>query len=329
MDFRTPVKFEKALFPFSYSTSVFLIGSCFAENIGEKLDAAFFPVDINPFGTIYNPASVASGLRMLLDRKQLNRTDLFFHAGSFHSFTHHSRFSDPSADVCLKKINERLISSAETLRNADRLIVTLGTAWVYELKANGQIVTNCHKLPEKEFIRRRLSVSEIVADWDMLLTDLLQENPNLKVLLTVSPVRHWKDGAHGNQLSKATLLMVVDELRRLYPEVIDYFPAYEVMMDELRDYRFYADDMLHPSSLAIDYLWNCFLEQYITPESKKLLVELQELEKAVKHRPFYMESEAYQIFLLRTIEKAERLYAQIGTSKLLTVINELKNRLSK
>ncbi|MDD2438086.1 MAG: GSCFA domain-containing protein [Massilibacteroides sp.] len=328
MEFRTLVKFEKALFSFSYSTSILLTGSCFAENIGEKLESAFFSVDANPFGTVYNPASVAFGLRLLLGKKHFEATDLFYHAGAFHSFHHHSRFSASTSEACLQKINDRMLASAETLRKADRLIVTWGTSWVYVWNNNGQIVTNCHKLPEAEFTRKRLSVAEIVTDWNMLLTDLLRDNPSLKILFTVSPIRHWKDGAHGNQLSKATLLLAVDELRRNYPDTVDYFPAYELMMDELRDYRFYADDMLHPSSLAVDYIWKRFSEHYLISEAKTLMAELQELEKAVRHRPFQPEGEAYRAFLKRTLEKAERLYPRVGSRKLLIMIDELRNKIS-
>lgn len=327
MDFRTQVKSEKAPFTFSHATPIVLMGSCFAENIGERLDDHFFQVDINPFGTLYNPASVAKGLRMLVNGTQLKSSDLFRHEDTFHSFTHHSRFSAATEEGCLRKINERLLSSATALREAERLVVTFGTAWVYKLKSDGRIVGNCHKLPEKMFERVRLTVDEIVEDWRSVLQTLRQENTELKILFTISPVRHWKDGANGNQLSKATVLLAVDELRRLYPADVAYFPAYEIMMDELRDYRFYADDMLHPSSLAVDYIWETFSNSYLTTDSRVLLKELAAIRRALNHKPFNPENEPYRSFLKQTIEKAENLNRTIGKDRLSPIIKMLEGRL--
>ena len=207
-----------------------MMGSCFAENIGRKLEENKFSVDINPFGTLYNPASVAEGLRMLLRPEYFTPGDLFQHEGIYHSFTHHSRFSAPSEEECLGHINSRLSESSDFLRKATRLVITLGTAFVYRLKSDGRIVSNCHKLPEKMFDRQLLTVGEIVAEWKGLLLSLWEQNPELKILFTVSPIRHWKDGAHGNQLSKATLLLAIDALQKEFPEHTAYFPAYEIMM---------------------------------------------------------------------------------------------------
>lgn len=246
MELYTRILLPKARFSFSYEDRVVMMGSCFAENIGRKLEENKFSVDINPFGTLYNPASVAEGLRMLLRPERFTSGDLFRHEGVYHSFTHHSRFSAPSEEECLDHINSRLSQSSDFLRKATRLVITLGTAFVYRLKSDGRIVSNCHKLPEKMFDRQRLSTQEIVEDWKPLLLALWEQNPALKILFTVSPIRHWKDGAHENQLSKATLLLATDALQKDYPGRIAYFPAYEILMDELRDYRFYADDMLLP-----------------------------------------------------------------------------------
>lgn len=327
MDFRTQVKPEKVSFTFSHHTPILLMGSCFAENIGERLDNHFFPVDVNPFGTLYNPASVAEGMRLLMKGKQFQSADLFFHEGVFHSFTHHSRFSASTAEVCLRKINERMQSSGIALRKAERLVVTFGTAWVYKLKSDGQVVGNCHKLPDKMFERVRLSVDEIVADWHSLIDTLRTENPSLKLLFTVSPVRHWKDGANGNQLSKATLLLAIDELRNRYPDQVGYFPAYEIMMDDLRDYRFYTDDMLHPSSLAVDYIWESFAASYLTDQSKNLLKDLAEIRRALNHKPFNPENDAYRTFLKQTMEKAERLNKIMGEDRLSPVLKMIDDRL--
>ena len=267
----TTIDIPKGPFGFGYEEPIMLMGSCFAENIGERLSDNQFKTDLNPFGTLYNPASVASALKRLLHPVPFTTTDLFQQDGVYHSFAHHSRFSSTSEADCLEQINNRLNDSATFLTKASRLIITFGTAYVYQLKSSGEVVTNCHKLPEKLFERSMLSVETITEEWQILLQQLWQHNPLLKVLFTVSPIRHWKDGAHGNQLSKATLLLAIDQLQQRFPKQIHYFPAYELMMDELRDYRFYADDMLHPSPLATDYIWERFKESLLTNEALKLL----------------------------------------------------------
>lgn len=307
MELYTRIWIPKAPFLFSLPERILLLGSCFAENIGERLAGNKFNVDINPFGTLYNPASIAAALRRLLHPESFCADDLFQHEGAYHSFAHHSRFSSTSNEECLKNINDRMQSSSEEFRQTTYLVATLGTAYVYRLKSSGEVVANCHKLPEKMFDRSMLSVAEIVAEWKELLIELWKQKPELKVLFTVSPIRHWKDGAHSNQLSKATLLLAVEELRAAWPERIAYFPAYEIMMDELRDYRFYATDMLHPSELAIDYIWQRFAENYLSDETKGILKEWGEIQKAINHRPFQPQSEAYKRFISQTLLKMERI----------------------
>lgn len=201
MEFYTHITIPKTPFTFSYTVQTVLLGSCFAENIGKKLEENKFKTDLNPFGTLYNPSSIAEAIRMLLQPEQFTGDDLFQHEGIYHSFSHHSRFSSPSETECLANINRRLFSSADTILKAQRMILTFGTAWVYKLKSSGKVVSNCHRLPEKMFDRQLLTVGEIVAEWKSLLLSLWKQNPELKILFTVSPIRHWKDGAHGNQLS--------------------------------------------------------------------------------------------------------------------------------
>lgn len=307
MELYTAIKIPKPPFRFSWQERILLLGSCFAENIGVKLADNKFNVDINPFGTLYNPASIAAALRMLLHPERFTVNNLFQHEGVYHSFTHHSRFSSTSETECLENINDRLFSSAQEIRKTGYMVITLGTAYVYRLKSSGQVVANCHKLPEKMFDRSMLSVAEIVSEWKELLLSLWEQCPDLKILFTVSPIRHWKDGAHGNQLSKATLLLAADTLQTAYPERIAYFPAYEIMMDELRDYRFYATDMLHPSELAVDYIWQRFTENFLSDETKGFLKEWAEIQKAINHRPFQPKSEAYKRFISQTLLKMKRI----------------------
>ena len=254
-----------------------------------------FQTDVNPFGTLYNPASISHALRRLIQSQPYEDKELFSAGGMFHSFDHHSRFSALTAEACLTQINTRLDYSARFLRQ------------FYREKESGTIVGNCHKLPERYFIRQRLTVEEIVDDWKSLLQELKDINPELKILFTVSPIRHWKDGAHGNQLSKAALLLAIDELNRLFPEQTSYFPSYEIMMDELRDYRFYADDMLHPSTQAIEYIWEQFVAYEVDPESQNILKDCLEIQKAIAHKPFNPDSDAYQKFILQTLLKIDRL----------------------
>ncbi|MFA6768790.1 MAG: GSCFA domain-containing protein [Parabacteroides sp.] len=303
----TQITFSKAPFLFSHKEPCILLGSCFVESIGKKLEESKIPTDLNPFGTLYNPASIAQAVRILLRPERFTAKDLFFSNDTYQSFSHHSRFSSPSQDECLKNINERLFSSASSIRNCKRMIITFGTAWVYKLKSNNRIVANCHKLPEKMFDRTRLSVDSIVEEWKELLLSLWEQNPELKILFTVSPIRHWKDGAHNNQLSKATLLLAIEQLQTEFKEQTFYFPAYEIMLDELRDYRFYADDMFHPSALAIEYIWQRFIEKMMTNDSQQIIREWSEIQKAINHKPFQPQSEAYKQFILQTMLKMKRL----------------------
>ncbi len=307
MDLQTLVTFQRPSFFLSYEEEHLLLGSCFVENIGRELEALRFRTDLNPFGVLYNPASIAAALRRLLHPVPYKASDLFQRDGIYHSFDHHSRFSSPSGEDCLQMINGRLRTSGEGLYHVGRLIITFGTAYVYRLKSTGQVVANCHKLPEQSFLRTRLTAEEVTDEWKDLLPALWKANPSLKILFTVSPIRHWKDGAHANQLSKSTLLMAIEELRNLFPERTDYFPAYEIMMDELRDYRFYADDMIHPSPLAVRYIWERFGDHYFTEETRTVIKEVEEIERALSHKPFNPGSPAHKRFLMQTLLKMERI----------------------
>lgn len=327
MQLYTTVRIPEPPFRLSVQERVLLLGSCFVENIGVKLSEGKFDIDMNPFGTLYNPASIAAAIRMLLHPERFTADDLFHHEGVYHSFTHHSRFSSPSATECLNNINDRLFASAEKIRSTRSMVVTLGTAYVYRLKTTGEVVANCHKLPEKMFSRSMLSVEEIVSEWKGLLLSLWEQCPEMKLIFTVSPIRHLKDGAHGNQLSKATLLLSVDALRESFPERVAYFPAYEIMMDELRDYRFYADDMLHPSELAVDYIWQRFTESYLSDEAKTFLKEWSEIWRAINHRPLHPESKSYKDFLSQTLLKLERLSGKFPSFDCTEEMEVIKSKL--
>ena len=299
--FSTPVNIPPSDVKISYHHPLMTLGSCFAENIGKRLSDAFFRVEINPFGVLYNPVSVAQSIKRLVSNDEFTSNDVFENQSLWHSFSYSSLFSGVTAEECVKNINERLLHAREFIQRADFLLITLGTAWVYEDVQSGKVVANCHKLPANHFTRRRLTVEEIVVELSAVLLELKAKNESLNVIFTVSPVRHWKDGAHANNVSKATLHLAVEQLKEKLP-FTHYFPAYEIQMDELRDYRFYASDMLHPSQTAVDYIWKRFAETYFDKETEELKKQLEQLRADLHHRPLHPQSNEYQSFL-KNIDK--------------------------
>ena len=274
------------------------MGSCFSENMGQKLIDQKFNVDMNPFGILYNPESIGNSLRILLEKSVFTEADLFQDQGLWNSFSHHSRFSDTNPEVALEKINSRIQSSHNFLKKADFLMITLGTSWIYKLINSGQVVANCHKVSAAQFDRYRLKVNEIVDTYEALLEKLWAFNPNLKVIFTVSPIRHLKDGAIENQLSKSTLLLAIDRVISKFSDCCCYyFPAYELMMDELRDYRFYAEDMIHLSPLAINYIFERFTKSMFTVESMEIATEVLKVRKAMEHRPVNPQTAEFRKFI--------------------------------
>ncbi|MCZ4695616.1 GSCFA domain protein [Ancylomarina euxinus] len=324
--FRTKVNIPRSEFDFGYQKNAVMMGSCFVENIGAQLKSYKYQVDVNPFGVIYNPVSVCSSLRLLMEEKEFLEDDLNFHNDLWFSFYHHSKFSNSDLSLCLSDINDSIKKSSQELKEADFLFITFGTAWVYELLSSGKIVSNCHKLPAKDFNRYRLDVDEIVSIYKDLLVELLVFNPKIKVVFTVSPIRHWKDGANGNQLSKATLLLAVEQLSELFDQV-SYFPSYEIVMDELRDYRFYTDDMLHISNSAIKYIWQRFLETYLSEESKQIQKQVEKFILAANHRPFNVTSESHQTFIKSSLAKLHGFLRVNPTINMDEVIGNLERNL--
>jgi len=306
MKFRTEVIIENAGFEVNHQSNILFLGSCFAENIGTMLEKSRFKTDINPFGILYNPLSIAQSIDFLFTNKQFSINDLVNHEGVWHSFSHHSRFSGLNAEEVLETMNKRMQVSADFLRKTDYLFITLGTAWVYFLKQTGKVVSNCHKLHNNIFTRELTSVEKIVNELSKQLEQLLILNKKLRIIFTVSPVRHWKDGALGNQLSKATLLLAINALQKQFSRV-SYFPAYEIVMDDLRDYRFYADDLLHPNSQAIEYIYEKFASCYFSKETNELNAEIQAVERAKAHRPFNPTTQNHQTFLDKLNKRIEIL----------------------
>jgi hypothetical protein len=306
-DFRTKVDIKPYPISLNYSTPALFCGSCFTENIGSILIERKMPVLINPFGVVYNPISVKLVVESIIRVKPFEESDLKFRNGLWYSYLHHTSYSSPIKEKCLESINDDLLKASEFSKGIKYLLVTFGTARVYFLKENNQPVANCHKIPAKEFDNRLMSVEEILNSWTSLLDDLFRRIPDLKVIFTISPVRHWKDGAIGNMQSKSILNIAVHELINRHPKNAFYFPAYEILMDDLRDYRFYADDMLHPSKMAIDYIWEKFKDSLIDTEAIALMDDIEKVIAAVNHRPFNPKTQEYRAFVVNVLEQIKRI----------------------
>lgn len=329
--FITPVDIPRSKVEITHDCPIFLMGSCFAENMGNRLAANKFDCLSNPFGVLYNPMSIAEAVGQVISGHRYDEAspELLEHGGQWHSLMHHSTFSADTKQECLTRINEQLEQAEKFIRKAGLMMVTFGTAYVYRHRTTEQIVGNCHKLPEHTFIRERLSTEEIVNKYTTLIERLTQVNPNVHLLFTVSPIRHLRDGLHANQLSKATLLLAIDRLCQLMPERCSYFPAYEIMMDELRDYRFYADDMMHPTPMAVEHIWKRFADACFSPSTQKLLLTWQEILQGLAHRPFHPESEAYKQFLSQIELRIHRLKEKYPTFDAENELALCRTRLNK
>ncbi|NDV46842.1 GSCFA domain protein [Paludibacter sp. 221] len=304
--FTTKVEIPKAAESIGYEDNIMTLGSCFSENIGKKLQESSFLTDVNPFGVLYNPMSIYRSLRHLLDNQLFSEKDLFSDGSLWHSFSHSSLFSGVDKEKCLNGLNAGLKKSSGFLRTTKHLLVTFGTAWVYEYKDNGCVVSNCHKLPAGKFNRVRLGVDEIVNKYSEIIKELNRQNAGINIIFTVSPIRHWKDGAHENNISKGILLQAIDVLQKRF-ENVGYFPAYEILLDELRDYRYYAPDMLHPSDVAVSYIWERFSDAYFSEETLAVKKRVEQLKADLSHRPLHPEADAYKKFLEAIDNKREKL----------------------
>lgn len=270
-------------FKIALSNKICFIGSCFSENIGNKFSRIFMDVLINPFGVTYNPISIAKILEIILDKKFFTENYLFEHDGLFHSFMHHSSFSNSNKTLMIENINKGICYANDFLLKTDFMFITFGTSWVYLLKSNSEVVNNCHKLPPDFFERKLLTVNEIFENFTNLLKKLKSLNPKIKIFFTVSPVRHLKDGAIQNQQSKATLILATKEITEKIPECY-YFPAYEIVMDELRDYRFFEPNLTHPNNIAVDYIWEIIVDKLFDKSTKETISKLENLRQALEHK---------------------------------------------
>lgn len=305
MTFRTPVHIEPLARPIDHNRAGLALGSCFATQIGTRMARAKLPLTINPFGIQFNPASIASGVERLRSGVEFGPEDLLRSGEMWVSLHHHGSFSAADPDEALRAMNRAFAAGREALERADYLLITLGTAWVYEYRASGSVVNNCHRLPAADFTRRRLPVDEVAA----CLERIRKASPGKQLIVTVSPVRHPGDGLVQNQLSKSTLIAAAGAMAERCGEA-EYFPAYEILMDELRDYRFYAPDMLHPSEVAVDYIWGRFCATALSAPARELAERIERLQSAAAHRPINPGGETHRTFLQKMRAEASALQAE-------------------
>ncbi len=306
--FRTTLSWPRAALRLRYGDHLLSLGSCFAEHIGRRLEGDKFSALLNPFGILYDPLSLATALHRLGGGRPFESGDLFRHQGLWHSFAHHGRFSGPDRSAVLAHINEALTEGQAFLSRADCLLLTLGTAHLFEHQSSGQVVANCHKLPAAAFRRRRAAPAEIEAALSGALTALRARRPRLQIIITVSPVRHLRDGLIGNQRSKAALLLAADALQAAH-DFVHYFPSYELVLDDLRDYRFFEADMIHPNEVAVDYVWEAFCQHYFEESTRQLQQKITRIVRAAAHRPFHPATPEHQRFLQQQLEAIDALEA--------------------
>lgn len=277
-----------------HNSKILNIGSCFAENIGNKLIESRFNIINNPNGIVYNPITISEILTHIIDNSEYQESDLIHNGGLWHSILHHGKFSGPDKQIVLSTINSNLHNHHEFIKTTTHIIITFGSSVVYDYM--GRTAGNCHKLPNKLFKERQLSIDEIVNTTSEVIDKIKSINNDIQIIITISPVRYAGKGMHNNQINKATLLLATEELCKKY-ELI-YFPSFEIVLDELRDYRYFAEDMIHPSETAVRYIWERFCDSMLTKECNRLLPEIEKINKSINHRPLHPESEEYRTFLM-------------------------------
>ncbi len=305
MKFQTNIPLQEVSTQFDYEDKILLLGSCFSENIGKRLAYYKFQSITNPFGILFNPVSIATVIEAAVHNKTFTEVDVFKIEGVWKSFVAHSDLNALNRLQAVINLQEAQQQLREQLQTASHLFITLGTSWVYRHIESDSIVANCHKVPQKEFSKELLSVDAVTQSLSKTITLIKGYNPNINITFTISPVRHLKDGFIENTQSKSHLITAVHQL--VNDKNILYFPAYEIMMDELRDYRFYTLDMLHPSGQAIDYIWGKFMEVYTSAKAKNIAKEVHAIQKGLKHRPFNAESDNHQLFVQKLQMRIHRL----------------------
>jgi len=312
MQFSTQIPIIPSNNSIDYNSKIVSLGSCFAVNIGQKFDYFKFKNTTNPFGILFHPLALEKFIGYALNNKQFTEVDIFEQNGLWHCFDAHSDLSHTNKAALLDNLNTACSSANATIKEASHLIITLGTAWVYRYITSGNLVANCHKVPQKDFTKELLSVDAINQSLDSIITQIQEVNPNVHIIFTVSPVRHIKDGFTENQWSKANLISALHQVLNTDSLKLNtaYFPSYEIMMDELRDYRFYAEDMIHPSATAVDYIWERFTNAYTTPQTQETVKLADSIRKGLAHRPFNPDTPQHKQFLAKLDDKIAALKKQ-------------------
>lgn len=316
MKFRTEIKCKPGSVKIDHQSNVVLLGSCFSEHMEEKFSYFKFNTFANPFGILFHPKAIEIAVQKCVNQTLYNQNDLQQFKEIWLSLDHHSRFDQRDQQLVLEGINKHIETGYRALEKASHVIITLGTSWVYKWKNDGRIVGNCHKIPQKYFTKELLSSEEILISLKQTITHVRSINKKASFIFTLSPVRHLKDGFTENTLSKAFLYKAIQELKE--DESIAYFPAYEIMMDDLRDYRFYKNDLVHPNEMAVDYIWELFKNSWISESSIEAMIQIEEIQKSLSHKPFDPESEAHKKFqrsLELKIEQVQTSFPQINFKK--------------
>jgi hypothetical protein len=303
MEFRTVHTFERTKQTIEYTSNLLSIGSCFAAHMGSRLKEKKFSINTNPSGIIYNPMSIAQTIESCIHPNfEIADNSLFENGGFWHSWNHHGSFSNESKTEVIATIKQENETAHLFLKKASHLLITLGSAFVYEKCVDGEVVANCHKVSGKKFVKRLLEPNEIIEKYLELIKSLRELNPNISIIWSISPVKHIRDGLHENNLSKSVLFLALNQLIK-NDSLSYYFPAFELVQDELRDYRFYKEDMAHPSDQAIEYVWKSFVSNCFSTETKKVLQQIEELQQAMAHRPIRLHSEEHKAFKANYLKK--------------------------
>lgn len=308
MKLHTEIPIQKQDDSIDYASKILLLGSCFAENMAEKFEYFKFQNLLNPLGILFHPKAIENLISRAVQAKFYTEADVFFYNERWHCYDAHSKFSNTNAEALIEDLNIALNETRAFISNASHIFITLGTAWVYEHVKSGDTVANCHKVPQKQFHKKLLSISEISTSLEQMHRAINQLNNTVKIIFTVSPIRHLKDGLIENSRSKAQLIAAVHNFTA---SGVCYFPSFEIMLDELRDYRFYKSDMLHPNATAIEYIWKRLEQAWIETGAKELMAEVAAIQRDLAHKPFNARSESHQKFLSLLIRKQELLKVQI------------------
>ncbi|MDP2526433.1 GSCFA domain-containing protein [Maribacter dokdonensis] len=297
MNLLTEIPLSKANNPIDYSSQLLLLGSCFSENIGAKLSYYKFQGIQNPFGILFHSLAIERLIEKSVNQEFFTEEDVFNENEQWHSFDAHSSLSNPSKAQIIEDLNNAISRTSTQVNTASHIIITLGTAWVYRKTSSNKVVANCHKVPQSNFTKELLSVEEVAKSLKQVITFVQSVNPTVQFIFTVSPVRHLKDGFLENQRSKSHLIAAIHQV--LNEDRVSYFPSYELMMDELRDYRFYAKDMIHPNETAIEYIWEKFVEVWLASNTSSTMKKIEKVQKGMLHKPFNENSDQHQKFLVK------------------------------